>query len=136
MVNLSASHSWAKVYVGVRRMKTELACYEVTKYSKKLTTDYLLRKDSGDLCDSEKARPLPASLCVYLADQFGYSQSSVDLLQAIEIPQGQVELVQESSFITWRLCRRMWAQQVIWRAAKWLPAKRQTSSWAVEKLAD
>lgn len=72
----------------------------------------------------------PASLRAYLADQLGYSQSSIDLLQAIEIPQGQVQLVQERSLIAGRLGRRVWAQQVIRRAAERLPVKRRTSPWA------
>lgn len=118
------------------RTKTELACYEIKKYSKKQTADHLYAKENGQFRAHESAGPPPASLGAYLADQFGYSESSVNLLEAIEIPQGQIELVQESSFITWRFCCRMWTQQVIWRAAKWLPVKRQTSSWAMEKLVD
>lgn len=75
--------------------------------------------------DSDWPHQLP--FCAYLADQLGYSQSSVNLLQAIEIPQCQVELVQESSLITWRLGCGMRAQQVIGRAAKRLPVRKQIS---------
>lgn len=71
--------------------------------------------------------------CAYLADQFRYSQGSVNLLQAIKIPQGQIELVQKSSLITRRLSCRMWTQQVIWRTAKRLPVKTEMLSWASEK---
>lgn len=110
--------------------ETELACYEVKKYSKKADCRSSVNKRQCQLRAHERARPLPASLGVYLADQFWYPESSVNLLQAIEIPQGQIELVQESSLITWRFCGRMWAQQVIWRVAKWLPVKRQASPWA------
>lgn len=69
----------------------------------------------------------PASLRAYLADQLGDSQSSVDLLQAIEIPQGQVQLVQERALVAGRLGRGVWAQQVIGTAAERLPAKTRTS---------
>lgn len=129
----SVFHSWANVYVGVTRRakeETELACHEVKKYSKKADCRSSVNKRQCQLRAHERARPLPASLGVYLADQFWYPESSVNLLQAIEIPQGQIELVQESSLITWRFCGRMWAQQVIWRVAKWLPVKRQASPWA------
>lgn len=78
----------------------------------------------------------PASACAYLADQFRYSQSSVNLLQAIEVPQGQVELVQESTLVAGRLGSRVWAQQVIGGAAERLPAKIRLRLGLVEKLAD
>ena len=66
----------------------------------------------------------------YLADQFWYPQSSINLLKAIEVPQGQIQLVKKSALIAWRLCCRMWTQQVIRGAAEGLPVKRQTSTWA------
>lgn len=74
----------------------------------------------------------PRSALAYLADQFWDPQSSINLLKAIEVPQGQIQLVQKSALITGRLCCRMWTQQVIGGAAKRLPVKRQTSPWLME----
>ena len=125
---LSIFHSWCGSNKERGRQKTELACLEVRKHSKKQTADYLPTKENRYLRAHASARSPPALLCAHLADQLGYPQGSVDLLQAIEVPQGQVQLVQESAFVTWRLRCRMWTQQVIWRVAERLPVKRQTSS--------
>lgn len=70
----------------------------------------------------------------YLADQLWDPQSSVDLLQAVEVPQGQIQLVEKSALVAWRLCRRVWAQQVFRGAAEGLPVKRQTSPWAARNV--
>lgn len=60
----------------------------------------------GHLSGGEKhptERPAGTDLCLwvpahcnalaYLADQFWYPQSSINLFKAIEVPQGQIELV-------------------------------------------
>ena len=94
----------------------------------------MCKQKKTDVCVSLRAWPPPASWCAHLADELGYPQGSVDLLQAIKVPQGHVQLVQESAFITRRLCCGMWTQQVVGRAAEWLPVKRQTSSRAHGKV--
>lgn len=39
------------------------------------------------------AVPVQCDALAYLADQFWYPQSSINLLEAIEVPQGQIQLV-------------------------------------------
>lgn len=103
----------------------ELAWDEGNKCSKKQTADHLEAKERSSSRPRPR-RPPSASPWAHLADQLGYSQSSVDLLQAVEIPQGQVQLVQECALVAGRLGRRVRAQQVIRRAAERLPVKTRT----------
>lgn len=132
--NLNCMQSSFSVLSILRQKFTGPACFEVKK-------QYILKSRLWSNCKQQMDTSVPMRtlgphllpFCAYLADQFRYSQGSVNLLQAIKIPQGQIELVQKSSLITRRLSCRMWTQQVIWRTAKRLPVKIEMLSWASGK---